>query len=396
MKSITPHVVRLSSVAVAALLSGTGPAFAAPAEAPAITQGTPDDGIPDIYFCPIKGQMGTDVHKSIYEEVVKDIKRVKPDLVVFTLNCADYNTIFYLGDDNPIEQSLNMLGEYREIVKLLREDLEEFPQVMWVEDSVGFGSLLALAWPDMYMTSTARLAGLEKVLQPVLSWRDPDVRAKMLAAWTGISKGFLEKGGYTQELGEAMMRPEKMLSVEFEGRTLKWRQDTGGQWVIDGSDKATAQFSAQLAEDIGLCKGLADTTDDLAFLLGYREYRKVPDSEKLVERYVEDWRRLFEQSTKWGLDYQDAMKNANGEDAVKYLGQAKSALEKIIGAMNKYQAIETRWRLTTGESKVSIEIKIEQIKEQIRGIKSSQKPGGSRGSGGGSGGGLSGGGGGRR
>lgn len=394
MMSITPLHIHLSSVAIASLISGSAFASAAPADPQVAAQGTPDDGIPDIYFCPIKGQMGTDVHKSIYEEVVKDIQRVKPDLVVFTLNCADYNTIFYLGDDNPIEQSLNMLGEYREIVKLLREDLEEFPQVMWVEDSVGFGSLLALAWPDMYMTSTARLEGLEKVLGPVLSWRDPDVRAKMLAAWTGIAKGFLEKGGYSQELGEAMMRPEKELSVEFEGRTLKWRPDTAGHWVIDGSDQATARFSAQLAEDIGLCKGLADTTDDLAFLLGYREYRKVPDSEKLVEQYVEDWRRLYEQSTKWGLDYQGQMKSANGEDAVKYLGQAKSSLEKILGAMNKYEAIETRWKLTTGESKMSIELKIEQIKEQIRGYKSSQRGGGS--GGGTSGGGLSGGGGGRR
>ncbi|MFO0873797.1 MAG: hypothetical protein U0575_07470 [Phycisphaerales bacterium] len=353
--------------------SPAAPAGKAPAAAPAAASaaaapkaGSPDDGVPDIYFVPIKGQMGTDVHINVYKDVVKDIKAKKPDLVVFVMNCADENNNYYLPDDDPVERSKLMLTEFRDIAEMLHNELRDIPQAMWIDDSLGFSSLLAMAWPDIYMTSTARLGGLGRVMEPIARWKDPDVRPKMLAAVTGICKGFFELGGWPQELGEAMMRPEKFLSVSFEGRTLKWANDTAGGWVIDGNDKAAARFSAQLAEDIGLCKGIADSKDDLAFLMGYREWREVPGGEKIVDDYIEGWRRSLKQATEWATEYQDAMKYASGTDAVKYLGQAKSALQKILGAMNQYPAVEIRWRDVRGETKLTIQTYIDRISEMIR------------------------------
>jgi len=347
---------------------------AAPA-APAASGGTAaapaasDEHIPSIYFVPMKGQMGTDVHPTVYEDVVKDILARKPDVVVFVIDCADYNTIFYLDDEDPTKASIGKITEYRDMVAKIQEDLEGIRQVVWIDDSVGFSSLVALGWPEIYMTSTARLQGLERVLGPVLGWKDPDVRAKMLAAWTGIAKGFLEKGGYPQELGESMMRPEKLLSVSFEGRTIKWHADTSGHWVLDGSEKATARFSAQLAEDIGLIDGIADDEEDLAFLMGFREWRKVDDSTKIVDDYVEDWQARLKQASTWMLEFQDAMRYATGDDAVKYLGQAKARLEKIVAAMTKYPAIETRWQMTRGLNRDRLKLEIEKITEQIRALK---------------------------
>ncbi|MCA9284938.1 MAG: hypothetical protein KDA22_06985 [Phycisphaerales bacterium] len=382
----------LALVLASASVISFGTALAAPQAEPAAA--TADDGIPDVYFVPMKGQMGTDVHPSIYKDVIDDIRKTKPDLVVFVLNCADINTIFYLQDDDPAEASQFMLGEYREIVQMLHEEIRDIPQVMWVEDSVGFGSLMALAWTDMYMTSEARLAGLGKVLMPVMQWRDPDVRAKMLAAWTGIGKGFIEQGGYPLDIGEAMMRPEKRLSCSFEGRDVTWHLDTTGTWIIDDDEKRTSQFTAQLAEDTGICDGIADTKDDLMFLLGYREYREVPGCEATVERYIDDWRRTLDLCTTWVQEYQQYLGWAQGDDAIKYLGQAKERLERILGAMIKYPAVEIRFRSATGADKNAIKIQIEQLQEQIRAARKQQQGGGRGGVGGG--GGLSGGGGRRR
>jgi hypothetical protein len=361
--------------------------------APATPIVTPADGMMDIYFIPMRGQMGTDVHKSVYEKVLKDVKEKKPDLVVYTINCADYNTNFYLQDDDKNNASLGMIDEYRSLVKSLQEDIAEFPQVVWVEDSVGFSGLMALAWPDMYMTSSARLEGLGRVGAMGMGWKDHDIRAKMVAAITGYAKGFLEQGGYPLELGEALVRPDRMLSVSFEGRSIKWAQDSNGHWVIDGSNERTARFTAQLAEDIGLCKGIADTRDDLAFILGYREYRPIDSGEKIVDSYIEDWRRVLENTTKYALEYADAMKNAGGTDAVKYLGQAKRALEKILAGMTQYEAVETRWKITRGEDKGSIKLEIEKLQEQIRQLEKARKEANKSGSGssGGSGPGLGGG-----
>lgn len=390
MRHLLLQAALTSTIGLAAFCLATG-SLAQSTEQDAAENAASDE-IPDVYFVPMRGQMGTDVHPTIYKDVVKDILAKKPDLIVYELNCADVNNIFYLNDDDPQEASQFMLGEYRDLVKMLREDLRDIPQVMWVHDSVGFGSLMALAWPDMYMTSDARLSGLGKVLAPVMSWRDPDVRAKMLAAWTGIGKGFIDQGGYDLVIGEAMMRPEKSLSCSFVGREVTWRPDNEGTWIIDDDPKRTATFTAQLAEDVGLCDGIADTRDDLMFLLGYREYREVADSGAIVDRYIESWRRAYEQCFTWAEEYQDALGWARGEEAVKYLGQAKERLERILSQMIKYPAVEHRIRAATGITRTFVEIQIEQLREQIRALRSGGRNQGLGGGGGAS----SGGGGGRR
>lgn len=380
-------------VTVLPVLAVTGSIFAvatsATAQSSTLTAGVmarAGERPPRVYFTPMAGQMGTDIHPSIYAEVVKDVRAKNPDLIVFLLEGSDPEEgVFHFHEDtfDPTDQSLATLGEYREIVKLLRDDLGDIPQVMWVQNSVGFSSLMALAWPDMYMKSDARLAGLGRVHDGVMGWTDIEVRRKMLSAWLGIVNGFLEKGGYARAIGDAMVRPDKFLSVSFEGRNVTWSLDTDGHWVIDGNEKGTAAFSAMLAEDVGLAKGVADTREDLMFLLGFREFEAITNSEQLVERFVQDWRRSWEQSQRWAMDYRDAMRWASGEDELRYLGQAINALEKIQSAMRRYEPVAIKWRITTGLDETQLEIWIEQIRERIRGIR--QRDRGGRGGGGGGG-----------
>ena len=343
--------------------------------------------VPVIYPVPMRGQMGTDIHPSAYEAIVEDAKKVRPDLIVFMLESADINNIFYLRDDDRAETGLALLGEYRDLVSTLRYELAEFPQVMWVEDSVGFGSLMALSWPEMYMKPKARLWGLQNVSRMAGGWQDPDVAAKMMAAWTGIGNGFLQKGGYPIEIGLAMMRPENKLSATFEGRNVSWKLDTSGHWVVDSSEGDVTNFRAELAEDLGLCDGLADSLDDVAFLNGWREYELAESGQQIIEKYVEDWRRTYDRTKEWMQDAEQAMGWAGGQDAVRYLGQAKNLYEKVIGAMKQYPAVENRWQ-RDGVSLMQLEVLVEQLKEQIRGIRSGGRGGNVGGGGGGRGGGL--------
>ncbi len=354
-----------------------------------------DARLPVIYPVPLKGQMGTDIHPSIYEEVVEDAKKVKPDLIVFILNSADVNEVFYLSDDDRAEFGLGMLGEFRDLVIALRDDLREFDQVMWVEDSVGFGTLMALSWPTMYMKPKGRLWGLQRVADMARGWQDPDVAAKMMAAWTGIGQGFLQKGGYPLELGEAMMRPEYTLSASFKGRAVDWKLDTTGHWVVDGSDEATTNLRAEQAEDLGICAGLAESLDDVAFLSGWREYEVADSGQQIIDKYLEDWRRVLDRTIQWQRDAEQARGWAQGGDAVKYLGQVRQNYERILAAMRQYPAIEIRWRTQFGLDRLRLEVALEQLREQLRGLRGGSRGGvGGGGTGGRSGGrGLGGGGG---
>jgi len=371
-----------SRTAVAAVM-----AFAV--SAAAVAEG--DTRVPVIFPVPMYGQMGTDIHPSIYEQVAEEIRKVRPDLVVFMLDSADFDEVFYLNNNDRDEFGQARLSDYRNIVITLRDGLREFNQVMWVEDSVGFSALMALSWPTMYMKPRSRLWGLQRVADMARGWEDPDVAAKMMSAWTGIGKGFLEKGGHPLELGEAMMKPELTLSASFEGRRVTWSLDTNGHWVVDSSEESTTNLRAELAEDLGIAAGLAETLDDIAFLTGWREFEVNTSGQQMVEKYVEDWRRTFDRTIEWARDAEQSIEWAQGDEAVRYLGRAQQNYQRIIAAMRQYPAVENRWQQQFRINRMQLEIWVEQLREQLRGIRGGRGGATGGGAAGGRGGGLGGG-----
>ena len=349
------------------------------------------DRIPSVYVIPMEGQMGTDIHPAIYDDIIADVEKANPDIVIYRLESADIDNIHYRANDDAREAGKMMPDEYSQLLNDLHEKIDA-RQVMWVVDSVGISSLFALGWAEMYMGENARLYGMEMLDAMTNNWSDADVRSKMKNAWVSFGNGFLQKGGYPLELGFAMIRPEYTLSAKFKGRTVEWQNDTHGQWVVDSSDKHVARFTNETAEDTALSDGTASSLEDLIFLLGYREYEPLNSGSEMHTKYVEDWRRTFDRSREWWGDYEQKMGWASGEDAVKYMGSAKGSLEKIVRAMRAYPAVEVRWKADFGMTKLQLEIMIEQLKEQIAAMRNRGRNG--RGGGSGRGGGGRGGGGG--
>lgn len=335
------------------------------------------EGVPSFYIVPIEGQMGTDVVSDIYKDVLKDIEAMNPDVILFKMDCKDSEDVLYstIGKE---EAGLADMDDFRTFVNMFRDDLRGKRQVMWVQDSQGMSSVVALAWPELYMMPSARLGGLVSAREQTGfdSWQDEDVRGKMTAAFMAWIKGFLEYGGYSLVLADAMVQPKFSLSATWRGRDVVWALDDSGEYTVDANEKRTTEFRAKTAEDFCISKGTAETMDDLALLLGYREYQ-VQDgkAEKILDQYREEWRRQYDQAFVLFQDYNQFMGWASGDEAVKYLGRAKNALEKILAAMERYKAVETRLQRETGVSKLQLTVNIEQIKERLRAMKDSKAPG---------------------
>ena len=121
--------------------------------------------VPTVYVVPLKGQMGTDIHRDIYEEVIEDIRIQDPDVLVFILDSSEYSNLMLPEVEDPREsRGVLLIDEYIELVRMLRSDLSDFRQVLWIMDSVGLSSMLALAIDEMYMAPDARFWGLEAVI----------------------------------------------------------------------------------------------------------------------------------------------------------------------------------------------------------------------------------------
>ncbi|MCH7573162.1 MAG: hypothetical protein IH891_09640, partial [Planctomycetes bacterium] len=187
-----------------------------------LSSDSPD--LTSLYIVPMRGQMGTDVHPSIYRKIADDIKATKPDLIIISMDSSDSKTDEFFGSVPKDEQSILLMDEYLEIANIFRVELKDFPQVLWINTSVGLSSMLALAWSDMYMKPSGKFAGLDLVVDKsgADKWSDADVRAKMMAAWTGHAKSFAEYGGYPMELCAAMLEPHYKLSASFKGREVVW------------------------------------------------------------------------------------------------------------------------------------------------------------------------------
>lgn len=353
---------------------------------------------PKVYTIPIRGQLGTDVISEAYEPVFEDVREKKPDLIVYVVDCADINHRGWLEDDDPEEFAQYDHYDIRKLVLQLKEELKDIPQVVWVKDAVGMSAVIPFAWSEMYMQSSARLLGLHQVS---LQAQHPDfeVQRKFLAARVALAAGFLEAGGYDAViLGEAMTRPERKLSVSWEGRKLIWRPDEDGTYVVDSSDEHAASFNAKSAEDLMLSKGTADDLDDLIFLLGYREWdkslvEKKEDGAAIIDEYINRWREGYTRSREYWNTYRREIGWSGGDpdEAIAHLGKARKALQDIIDIMKRYPAVEARWKSRRSGNRldlITVEQLLKEVKQQITAIERARQQGrrsGGGGTGGGSG-----------
>jgi uncharacterized membrane protein YgcG len=339
----------------------------------------------------MKGQMGTDINESIYREMVDDIREEDPDYLLIVMDCRDFDeprTMASVALD-PDERGLSgseFLDMYRELVSLFHDELGDIPQVLWIDDSVGISSVIAMSWKDMYMKPTGRFGGISGT-RAFFEMSDFEKQAKYREAYLGWLKGFVEYGGYALELIDAMVLPQEKLSATWKGREVDWSLDTNGEYIVDSSEEFSANFYAKDAEDLCLTKGTAENLDDLALLLGIREHRSLEgEGEELFEDYREDWRRLLDNCHQWWEDYSKYMSWAS-DNPLAYLGKAKRSIERILAATKRYRAVEIRVMMELGVSQFDLETIIENLEIQIRRLRQGGSAGGGGGGRGGGGGG---------
>ena len=370
-----------------------GRSGARPGKSPYATD-TQFDHPPRVYVVPMEGLMGLDIHPSVYDRILKDFDEKKPDLVVFELKSSNHGEkeTWMEAANNQMDEDkvdprrlASVVTEYRDMAANLRERLSGVPTVMFVRDARGVSCVYALAWPYMFMSPDGKIAGLD-VITELAGGNDVDIKAKMLSAWTGIAKGILELGGHPQPLTDALVRPDRVLSADIDGRATRWFPDTDeDRWiVVDSSDKAAARFPAALAEETGLAEGIAQDVDDLLDMLGYPEHELVDSGRKIFYDTNNQWRKRYDESKKWMRDFQEEM------DGPEDLGKRKAIIEKMLQNFKSSPQFARMWEWTRGLDERQLKLLLEQLNEQIKASQKSRSGGGRRSGGGGGGGGPSG------
>ncbi len=352
-----------------------------------------------LYIVPMRGQVGTDIRPEVYEDIVEDIKVKKPDTIVIVIESHDEKdvdnyTIDIMDNTGMPDRADQSAVEIKDTIKLRRmfaEELGDFRQVCWVKNAYSSASLLALSWPDMYMTKDAELGRAWIVwalwAAPVL--KDPDKYGKYLDAFFGDIEGLVSYGGWLHKdkiaFIEAMVIPEKVLSTSWVGREAKWFGDLGGLFPLDSTaeydPRMVIKFTGQMAEEFMVADGLAESYDDLVALLNARSFEIVGDATSVVEDHRTSWRRLAEQAREaW-----KTFSRFQGSGERYQLGAAVKALKKYISIIKRDKAVMLRMKIErkSPTNLTQLEIMLKQIEKRLKGGGGGGGGGGGRPGGGG-------------
>jgi len=330
------------------------------------------EGVPALYVVPWHGQTGTDINLEVYEMMTEDIRAADPDYIVIEVECEDYEIDWFA---EPLLEEfgrtdISALDEYRRIIDLFHDDLRDIPQVVWIKQAIGMSSVLVLAWDTIYMHPDANLEGAEAAAVNFEQVRsDADTYGKYREAYMSLIRGIAlrsGRGGGYKHLPEAMIQSEKKLSVTWRGREVEWHLDESGEYDIDRSERRVAKFNARTAENFGISSGTAENLDDVALLMGLREYDVIDSTSRgIFNDYVEDWRRTFERLEEAAIDYQQHSSWATGSDFIKYFGRAKSDLETILNCIRQYEAVRVRAAMQYGLQEENLRLQIRQMEDQL-------------------------------
>ncbi len=371
---------------------------------------TPSEGASRFYIVEMSGQVGTDIRSSIYKDVVDEIKSEKPDVVIYKLDSAmlgdsmldywtggNYDGDTYQDDQYKRQESTQqVMDDVQVLVQGFHFGIpDDVRQVLWVHDATGPAAMLALAWPDMYMTPDADFGSLGEIWS-YTQFPDLDVRSKMEKAWFGTAKGIMVKGGHSDTFLEGILRPNEQLSFSCVGRKPVWNLNYNGdipilpegtaygakiRYVIKDGVNHGLEFDASVCEDLLISDGTAETLEDLALLLDERQY-EVMETEVLqdVAEYKEDWRARWDRCLDAFREYYKYMERAGGGYALQNLQKAKKALARVIGSVRTNESVAVRFKSMTGQDLIALDGMMKRLEAQIR-----QLARGGRGGGGGGG-----------
>ncbi len=355
-----------------------------------------------VYIVPMEGQFGTDILPEIYEPIIEDIKEANPDVIVFRIKTAALNGDEGFSDivegERGRQRPLGDNTDFYMVRDLRRQfgiELDDYEQMLWVENANGILGIMAFGWKDMVMSPRATIGDLAVWYRMMKSRASGDnVFGKYYDAMLGILEGVAKRGGWTQPdrkpLWEGMADPRQQLSTTWVGRRAIFYANTNGDLIIDNSadyPPTLLSIDADTAEDLLVTKGVVRDMDDIAMLMGWPRYEVIGDAKDVTSAHHKQWKALLERAKGAMKAYQEGLQSGD----VQGLSTSQRALKQLQGIERSNPAMPFAFRQNRIPSGVQIQVLLDRIDQQIRDVRNG---GGNRGGGGGRGGGAPNGGGG--
>jgi hypothetical protein len=351
---------------------------------------------PSVYLVHLTGELGRDIASTDLREVMSDVKKYQPDVLIFKV---DMDFKFY-GEEVPdyvtstAGPAFNQLETVRELQTMVTDEIRDDagwankPRlVMWVRKALGGAAFLPFVAKEIYYTSDAHHGGIGYLERMFDGVGDKVAQEKQYSLRLGRAEGLAIKGGHEPMLIKAMARADYVLSVTFVGGRPEFHEDESGEMLLtdDGKEgnRDTLQdvvrfkgndvltLDAPLAERLGLSLGTVDTVEDLLTKLGIDKGHRLIDGRS--DEIIATWgRAVSEAHVEFRRLYRELQRVPTGgqtyDERSRNRGRQINLYTDMLALLNKYgEALNPReLRGMPDDVKHGISIRIEEIKTQQR------------------------------
>lgn len=271
---------------------------------------------PKVYMIYMGGEFGRDESFTPMKEVMKDVKKYQPDVLVLFFN----NEFTHYGEEKENYEAdlgaFDQLEQAREMATLFIDDVNKDSEwtkkpriVSWIRKAMGGAAFLPFIAKEMYYTPDAIHGGIGYIEHIFDGVGDERARQKQYSLRQARGEGLCELGGHEKLIMRAMARTDFVLSYRMkDGKPefLPNEYPKSPDEVLltdDGKDERrdvlqdrlrgrgndTLTLDADTALRLQLSSGTAETLDDLMDRMGMpRNYVLIKGKGAQILR---DWSR---------------------------------------------------------------------------------------------------------
>lgn len=290
--------------------------LAAPADS-STEESTPQVIDPDtkkLFVVPLEGMVGKEFRCDKIQECVDSVRDLNPDIIILLVDSGG--------------GSLNELYQISDYLTKLRD---EYRVVTWIKSAISAAAMTAINTREIYFMRKGHMGAATAWYGPGIAVNGPE-----LEAWLARGARMGKSAGYDPAWIRAMIDREQECSAtrvvlpNGEVKVTWYADSTSGEDVINRKGEVlTFQASDALKWRISL--GTADTTEELAPLLGVTKWVEISDKGRKI---MGDWLALNKRADK---EVPKLIRDLNSSDPASRAGLSTQArvLKELINWSNR-------------------------------------------------------------
>ncbi|MHC4420357.1 MAG: Clp protease/crotonase-like domain-containing protein, partial [Planctomycetota bacterium] len=297
-----------------------------------------------VFVLPLKKMVGLEFRHEEMEELAKEADKYGDGQIIVLL----------------IDSGGGSVVEMEKIHETLSEIKQRHRLVAWIKQAISAACSTAMHCDEIYFM-TEGTAGAMTAFNSATgqAWKGEELKE-----WMRRAGDWMEQGGRSRYIAEAMIHSPRLLSYDKDPDTgeVTFYNDLSGEVVLSDDGKNLV-FNASLALDCGFSDGTADTEEHLAALLDLPAWHEKSDYGRKIS---EDWCELVEKGRE---------ECARLRARLGYLGTGSGDPVVIIGKRIQIFEQMIRWQEKvpnmgcSGTSTEQLKREIKELRKQLSDMK---------------------------